>query len=80
VVKNNKEARRFIRDRGDTMAYYERVKKLLSKIFEEDDLMSQDNLFELQDMIARLALQVAKDEKKTKDLVESFSWLYRIES
>ena len=62
------------------MAYYERVKKLLSKIFEEDDLMSQDNLFELQDMIARFAMQVAKDEKKTKDLVESFSWLYHVES
>jgi hypothetical protein len=56
--------------------YYSKVKKILALAFKGDDLMDQEALFEMQESIARLALEVANAEGKTSDLVNSFKYLY----
>jgi hypothetical protein len=58
---------------------YEKLKKIQTLIWRDDDLMSQDTLFELQEEFTNLLLEVAQKENKTKDLVTSFSWLYKTE-
>ena len=55
---------------------YEKLKKIQTLIWRDDDLMSQDTLFELQEEFANLLLEVAQKENKTEDLVKSFPWLY----
>lgn len=55
---------------------YNELKELLRLSFKDDDRMDQDTLFELQDKITELTLQVAQKENKTNDLVKSFHWLY----
>ena len=55
---------------------YNRLKKIQSLAWRGDDLMEQDTLFEMQDYIASLILDVAEDCGKTDDLVQSFPWLY----
>jgi hypothetical protein len=55
---------------------YEKLKKIQTLIWRNDDLMSQDTLFELQEEFANLLLEVAQKENKTEDLVKSFPWLY----
>lgn len=58
---------------------YNELKELLKLVFKDDDRMDQDTLFELQDKITELTLQVAQKENKTNDLVKSFPWLYQVE-
>lgn len=55
---------------------YEQLKEIQKLIFKDDDLMQQDTLFDLQEKIALLTLQVAQHEGKTEDLIKSFKWLY----
>jgi len=55
---------------------YEKLKKIQTLIWRDDDLMSQDTLFELQEEFTNLLLEVAQKENKTEDLVKSFPWLY----
>lgn len=58
---------------------YNELKELLKLSFKDDDRMDQDTLFELQDRITELALQVAIKENQTYDLLKNFSWLYKVE-
>jgi hypothetical protein len=58
---------------------YEQLKEIQELIFKDDDLMDQDTLFELQEKIALLTLQVAQEEGKTENLLNSFKWLYNVE-
>jgi len=57
---------------------YTTLKKIQEMLWREDDLMSQDTLFELQEFVADVILDVAKFEGdgKVDDLVKSFPWLY----
>jgi len=55
---------------------YEQLKEIQKLIFKDDDRMEQDTLFDLQEKIALLTLQVAQQEEKTEDLIKSFKWLY----
>jgi len=55
---------------------YEELKKIQSLLWKDDDRMDQETLFELQDYVSKLILNVAKEENKTNDLVKSFPWLY----
>jgi len=56
---------------------YERLKKVQEMLWRSDDLMDQETLFELQDYVAGVILDVAEQEGKTTDLVKSFPWLYK---
>ena len=50
-----------------------RIQKLLWK---DDDMINQETLFELQELIAEIALKIANREKKTAQLVKDFPHLY----
>jgi ribulose 1,5-bisphosphate carboxylase large subunit-like protein len=56
---------------------YTQIKEIQKLVWKDDDLILQETLFELQDRIAVLALIIAKNENKTGDLINSFSWLYK---
>lgn len=58
------------------MTYYDKIKEIQNLAWKNDDLMMQDDLFELQEKIADLALEIAQKEHKTDDLVKSFKGLY----
>lgn len=56
---------------------YERVKELQRLVWKSDDLMDQETLYDVQDIVADIALALAKEQGKEKELVAEFSWLYR---
>jgi hypothetical protein len=58
---------------------YEKLKEIQKLIFKGDDRMDQDDLFELQEKIAELTLEVAQKEEKTEQLIKDFKWLYDTE-
>lgn len=60
-----------------TRKLYPKLKAIQKLVWTNDDMMDQETLFELQDKLGRLLLQVAADENKTDDLVKSFPWLYK---
>lgn len=55
---------------------YEKLKKVQKLLWQGDDRMDQEILFEIQAVFADLLLEVAMVEKKVDDLVKSFPWLY----
>lgn len=57
---------------------YEKLKEIQKLIWKNDDLMDQDTLFELQDKIANLTLEVAQKEGKVEQLIKDFKWLYSV--
>ena len=59
---------------------YEKLEKIQELLWRNDDLMDQDTLFELQDKVAELILEVAgKEGPKIVDrLVSKFPWLYKV--
>lgn len=58
---------------------YKELKHIQKLLWQSDDLMNQDTLYELQDYVAELTLKIAQQEKKTDDLMEHFKWLYKTE-
>lgn len=55
---------------------YTRIVNIQKLIWKNDDILDQNDLFDLQEKIADLALAIAENENKTDDLVEKFPWLY----
>ncbi|MBQ9603845.1 MAG: hypothetical protein IJR45_00370 [Firmicutes bacterium] len=55
---------------------YTRIVNIQKLIWKIDDILDQNDLFDLQEKIADLALAIAENENKTDDLVEKFPWLY----
>ena len=51
---------------------YEEISKIQKKLWQHDDLMEQNTLFELQDYVCKLLLKVAEEEKKTNKLIKDF--------
>jgi hypothetical protein len=56
---------------------YDKLKKIQELLWKDDDMMNQSTLFELQENMAKLLLEVAQTEGKTKDLIKSFPFLYQ---
>lgn len=56
---------------------YNKLKKIQQLLWKSDDRMDQDNLFELQNKVAELILEVAEKENKVEDLIKAFPWLYK---
>ena len=56
---------------------YGELVKLQKLAWKDDDMMSQDTRFDVQDSLAELLLKVAVECGKTEDLVKTFPWLYR---
>ena len=59
---------------------YAKLKTINAIAWRDDDLMEQENLFDLQEQLANLLLAVAQDcgEKTLTDLVRSFPYLYSV--
>lgn len=57
---------------------YEKVVTLQAIAWRGDDLMEQDDLCELQDKLATLTLDLAKEVGKSDELVKKFPWLYHV--
>lgn len=55
---------------------YDGMVEVLHLVWECDDHMSQDTLFEIQDKLANLALISAVAARKEEDLVREFPYIY----
>jgi len=55
---------------------YNKLKQLQKLAWKNDDMMDQETLFDLQDILANLVLNVARDCDETEDLIKSFPYLY----
>jgi len=56
---------------------YNKLKHIQKLLWKCDDRMDQEDLFELQDYVADLTLEIAKKENKVDDLMKDFKWLYK---
>lgn len=56
---------------------YKEIKKIQDMIWQDDDLMQQETLFELQEYAGNLLLKIAQKEDKTDDLLKSFPYMYQ---
>ena len=50
--------------------------KILKLVWHDDDMLSQEILFELQDELSKLTLEVAIAEGKQAKLPKAFPWLF----
>ena len=59
---------------------YEQLKTVLSLAWRDDDRMTQDTLFRLQEHLANLTLAVAESigDSALKDLCKAFPYLYNM--
>ena len=56
---------------------YEKLVELQGVLWKHYDLMTQDTLFEAQELVAALTLETCfAAGKKGEELVEKFPWLY----
>ena len=58
---------------------YNEIKKIQKLLWKHDDMMDQEDLFELQEQVMELALRIAEKEKKTEQLIKDFPNLYKLE-
>lgn len=56
---------------------YDKLLTIQEMLWRNDDMMMQETLFELQDYVADLLLNVAEKEGKVEELVAKFPFLYR---
>lgn len=59
---------------------YKELKEIQKLLWLDDDRMDQDVLFEVQTKMANTLRRVAKKANKTKDLVDTFPYLYDIKT
>ena len=59
---------------------YNEIKKIQKLLWKHDDMMDQEDLFELQELVMELALRIAEKEKKTEQLIKDFPNLYKLET
>lgn len=57
---------------------YNRLKNIQKLAWADGDRISQDTLFALQDALQDLLLDIATEYGMTKDLVQSFPYLYHM--
>ena len=56
---------------------YNDLEKVQSLLWRREDMISQEDFFEVQDIMADVLLEVAKVEGKVEQLVAKFPFLYR---
>lgn len=54
-----------------------RLIKVQKLLWNNDDLMNQETLFDLQDEVQTLVLKVAEDTNSTDIILKEFHWLYK---
>lgn len=58
---------------------YDKLAKIQRMLWENDDLMTQETLFKLQDYVQGLVLDVAQREGRVDDALRDFKYLYYVE-
>lgn len=58
-------------------SHFYTAKELLKLAYKNDDMMQQEDLFELQQKLAMFVIELAEDLDKDDELVEEFPWLFR---
>ncbi len=61
-----------------TAEYYEDLKQAMHYAWDHDDLIPQEDLFELQELLAWLTLKVAQDCGAERNLAAEFPYLYKV--
>ena len=59
------------------MKVYNEVEKIQEILWRNDDMIDQEDLYELQELVANFALKVAENEGKVEQIVKKFPFLYR---
>lgn len=59
---------------------YKELSDIQRLLWKNDDYMDQETLFELQEKMAELVLNVAIKEHKITELLVEFPWLYETEA
>lgn len=59
---------------------YKELSDIQRLLWKNDDYMDQETLFELQEKMAELVLDVAIKEHKITELLAEFPWLYEAEA
>lgn len=54
---------------------FETLMKIFELLWKDDDFMSQDTLFTLQDLVSDALLQIA-DNKYSEELIRKFPWAF----
>lgn len=55
---------------------YAKLKPIMKLAFRIDDMIEQEDLFELQEKLAELMLEIANKEGKTEQLLKDFKGIY----
>jgi hypothetical protein len=61
---------------ANSKTIYEELCEIQKLLWEDDDMMGQDTLFEAQDKLANVLLTIADKTGKVDDLVKTFPWIY----
>lgn len=56
---------------------YNDLERIQSLLWRREDMIDQEDFFEVQDIMADVILEVAKAEGKVEQLVKKFPFLYR---
>ena len=56
---------------------YDKIEEILELCWKNDDRMDQGTLFELQEKVADLLLEVAFKEGKQNECLTKFDWIYK---
>lgn len=59
---------------------YKELSDIQRLLWKNDDYMDQETLFELQEKMAELVLNIAIKEHKIIELLAEFPWLYETEA
>ena len=74
----SKEGAEFLGSIVSLGPFYKAICDLQKLLWQDDDLMDQDALFEAQDKVSTIALDIANKIGKVDDLVKQFPWLYEV--
>ena len=74
----SKEGAEFLGSIVSLEPFYKAICDLQNVLWEDDDCMSQDALFEAQEKVSTIALDIANKIGKVDDLISKFPWLYEV--
>ena len=57
---------------------YDELKQAMHFAWDHDDIIPQEDLFELQELLANLTLKVARWCNAERDLAAAFPYLYKV--
>lgn len=56
---------------------YDELVDIQKLLWQDDDMMAQDTLFDVQDRFADILFRIAEYSGKVDELVKQFPWIYK---